>query len=45
MKFIGGRLRGWEKANGNLWDWIKSKVERHIVFYIGGYRVVNNEHL
>ena len=29
MKFIGDRLRRWEKAKwGNLWDWIKSKIKR-----------------
>lgn len=27
MKSIGGRLRGQEKAKqGDLWDWIKSKM-------------------
>ena len=32
MKSIGGRIRGQEKAKpGNLWDWIKSKTERHML--------------
>lgn len=33
MKFIGGRLRRQEKEKqGNLWDWIKGKMERHTFF-------------
>lgn len=33
MKFIDSRLREWEKAKwGNLWDWIKSKLERQMRF-------------
>lgn len=32
MKPTGGRLRGREKAKGgNLWDWIPSKRERHML--------------
>lgn len=34
MKSIGGRARGWEKVKkgeGNLWDCIKSKMERYIL--------------
>lgn len=31
MKSIGRRLSGGEKAKReNLWDWLKSKMERHI---------------
>ena len=32
MKSIGGRLRGREKAKRRkVWDWIRSKTERHIL--------------
>lgn len=38
-------LRKPEKAKwGNLWDWLKSKIEKYF-FYIGGLRIVNIEHL
>ena len=36
MQSTGGRLRG----QGNLWDWIRSKMERHILLYTGEYRIV-----
>lgn len=32
MKSVGGRLRRQEKVKcGNLWDWIKSKMERYLL--------------
>lgn len=40
MQSTGGRLRGQGKTKqGNLWEWIQSKTERHI--YIGGSGIVN----
>lgn len=34
MKFTGGRLRRWEKGKwGALWDWVKSKKNRHTCFF------------
>ena len=42
MKSFGDRSGRREKANWvNLWDWIKSKMNRHILL-LGGYRVVVN---
>ena len=43
MKSIGDRLGRQKKTKQeNLWDWIKSKMNRHILLYIGGYRIVNS---
>lgn len=38
------RLRGWEKAKWgreSLWDWMKSKRERHMLLHCG-YKIGNN---
>ena len=41
MKSIGDRLGRQEKPKqGNLWDWIESKMTDTYFFYIGGYRIV-----
>ena len=42
VKSINGRLRRQENAKqGNLWDWLKSKMGDMYIFYIGGYNMVN----
>lgn len=46
MKYTGDRLRRQEKVNwGNFQDWIKSKMERDIFFYIGECRIVNIKYM
>ena len=43
IKSSGDRLgRQEERKQGNLWDWIKSKIGRLYFFYRSGYRLVNN---
>lgn len=40
------RLGKWEpEKQKDLLDWTRSQTERPMLFHIGGYRVVNNEHL
>ena len=37
MKSTGGRLRQQEKAKqGDLWDWVKNKMEKHASFTLTG---------
>ena len=46
MKSIGARLGRQEEAKqGNLWDWIKSRMIDTYFFYIGGHRLVNSQQL
>ena len=46
MKFIGDGLGKQEKANwGNLWDCIKSTVERDILLLYWWIYMINNDHL
>lgn len=45
MKAIGGKLRRQEKVKqGNLLNWIKSKIVVKKIFFTGGCRIVNIEH-
>ena len=44
MKYTGDRLERQEKAKqGNVWDWIKSKMIDAGFSCTGGYRVVNSQ--
>ena len=41
MKSTGGRLRGWTSKAGNVWDWKRSEMEKHMLLLIGGCRTGN----
>lgn len=46
MNSMGGRLRGWRKAKqGNLRNWIKSKMKIHMLLLHCKYKIVNDLNL